>query len=100
MAKQRIIWSARAKLDLYEILNFYIERNGSKSYSLKLNSNLRHALRLIGKYPKIGIQTDIPGIRVLIEGNFAIFYNIGIETIEIESIWDCRQKPDVINRLK
>jgi len=27
MAKQRIIWSLRAKLDLFEILEFYYKRN-------------------------------------------------------------------------
>jgi hypothetical protein len=37
MAKRKIEWSVDAKLDLYNILNFYIERNGSAIYSKKLN---------------------------------------------------------------
>jgi len=92
MAKQRIIWSPRAKLDLFVILDFYFKRNGSKTYSIKLNENFRKALKLIGKYPKLGVQTDIPNIRVLIENNYAIFYEIKNEVVEISSIWDCRQK--------
>ena len=96
MAKQRIIWSPRAKLDLFVILDFYFKRNGSKTYSIKLNENFRKALKLIGKYPKLGVQTDIPNIRVLIENNYAIFYEIKNEVVEISSIWDCRQKTEDI----
>lgn len=92
MAKQRIIWSPRTKLDLFEILDFYFKRNGIKTYSLKLNSNFRKAIKLIEKYPKLGLPTDIHNVRVLIEGNYAIFYEIKEEVIEISSIWDCRQK--------
>jgi len=97
MAKQRIIWSQWAKNDLFEILDFYYKRNGSKTYSIKLNFIFRKAIQLIGKYPKLGVQTDIPNIRVLIENNYAIFYEIKSEVIEISSIWDCRQNPKDID---
>ena len=91
MAKQRIIWSSGAKLDLFKILYFYNERNGSKAYSIKLNGKFRKAVKLIEKYPTLGTRTDISNIRVLVEGNYAIFYQIKTEIIEILSIWDCRQ---------
>jgi plasmid stabilization system protein ParE len=97
MAKQRIIWSYRAKLDLLEILDFYYKRNGSKTYSIKLNSSFRKVIRIIQKHPKIGVQTDIPNTRVLIENNYAIFYKVEVETIEISTIWDCRQNPTKID---
>jgi plasmid stabilization system protein ParE len=96
MAKQRIIWSYRAKLDLLGILDFYYKRNGSKTYSIKLNSSFRKAVRIIQKYPKIGHQTDIANTRVLIENNYAIFYKVEVNTIEISTIWDCRQNPTAI----
>lgn len=97
MAKQRIIWSPRAKLDLFEILDFYYKRNGSKTYSIKFNLIFRKTIQLIEKYPKLGIQTDIPDTRVLIENNYAIFYKIKNEVIEISNIWDCRQNPNSLN---
>ena len=99
MARQRVIWSSCAKLDLFEILDYYYKRNGSKTYSFKLNSRFRKAIKLLQKYPQIGVQTDIPNIRVLIEANYAIFYEIKAKTIEISSIWDCRQKPEIINTI-
>ena len=90
MAKQRIIWSPRAKLDLFDILDFYYKRNGTKAYNIKLNADFRRVIKLLEKYPQLGLQTDVPNTRVLIQGNYAIFYEIKENVIEIASIWDYR----------
>jgi hypothetical protein len=52
---------------------------------------------MIEKYPKLGVQTDIQNIRVQRENNYAIFYEIKNDVVEILSIWDCRQNPKDIN---
>ncbi len=36
MVKRKIVWSHRAKIKLFEILDFYTERNKSDTYSKKL----------------------------------------------------------------
>jgi len=94
MAKRKIEWSSRAKSDLSNILEFFYIRNRSKTYSKKLNSKLRKAIRLLIKHPLIGIQSDVENIRALVEGDYAIFYQVTEETIRIITIWDCRQNPD------
>jgi len=58
MAKRKIIWSNRAKIKRYEILKFYIDRNKSHTYSIKLNRRINKELRLLIKYPDLGITTD------------------------------------------
>lgn len=93
MAKRRIIWSLRAKTDLFKILDFYFRRNGTKDYSLKLSSNIRKAIRLLEIYPEIGVRTDFENTRNLIHGFYEIFYEINPKTIEIITIWDSRQNP-------
>jgi plasmid stabilization system protein ParE len=93
MAKRRIIWSARAKRDLINILNFYYKRNGTKTFSRKLNAIFRNSIRLLEKHPEIGIRTDVKNIRNLIVSDFGIFYEIKPKTIEIITIWDSRQNP-------
>jgi plasmid stabilization system protein ParE len=93
MVKRKIIWSSRAKTDLLDILDFYFQRNGTKTYSIKLNANLRKSILLLETHPEIGVQTDIDNIRNLIHGDYAIFYEIKIKSIEIVTIWDCRQDP-------
>jgi plasmid stabilization system protein ParE len=94
MVKRKIIWSSRAKTDLFDILDFYFQRNGTKTYSIKLNANLRKSILLLETHPEIGVQTDIDNIRNLIHGDYAIFYEIKIKSIEIITIWDCRQDPE------
>jgi plasmid stabilization system protein ParE len=94
MAERKIIWSARAKNDLIEILDYYYKRNGTKTYSKKLNSTLRKSIKLLKKYPYIGVKTDIQSVRNLITSCYSIFYEIGSESIEIITIWDDRQNPD------
>ena len=94
MAKRKVIWSARAKIDQFEILDYYYKRNGNKVYSQKLFKRFRSAIKLLIKHPEIGVQTDVKNIRNLIEGDYAIFYKIGQDIIEIITIWDCRQDPE------
>jgi plasmid stabilization system protein ParE len=73
LAKRKIIWSSRAKLDLFEILDFYLKRNETVPYSKKLNSKFRKALKLLEKHTELGIQTDVQSVRNLIVGDYSIF---------------------------
>jgi addiction module RelE/StbE family toxin len=100
MVKRKIEWSAQAKADLSNILEFFYFRNGSKTYSRKLNSKLRKAIRILHKHALIGIQSDINNIRALVEGDYIIFYQLTEETIRIITIWDCRQNPDKLTIVK
>ena len=94
MVKRKIEWSSQAKIDLSNILEFFYIRNSSKTYSRKLNLKLRKAIRLLSRHPQLGIQSDIENIRALVEGDYAIFYQLTQETVRIIMIWDCRQDPD------
>ena len=93
MVKRKIVWSTQADLDLFEIQEFYFKQNGTKTFSIKLNSTLRKSVRLLGNYAGIGQNTDFINIKSLTEGNFSIFYEIKPQTIEIIAIWDNRQDP-------
>ena len=83
MAKRKIIWSPRAKLDLFEILDFFYNRNGTKTYSKKLNPTVRKSLKLLEKHSDISVQTDVQNVRNLIVGDYSIFYEIKSDSIEI-----------------
>ncbi|NEW84763.1 MAG: type II toxin-antitoxin system RelE/ParE family toxin [Mariniphaga sp.] len=97
MVKRKIVWSPRSKHDLYKILDFYYKRNGTKTYSRRLNLAFRKSVRLLEKNSDIGVKTDIINVRNLIEGDFSIFYEIKSGIIEISAIWDNRQNPDEID---
>jgi plasmid stabilization system protein ParE len=94
MAKRKIVWSSKAKIDLFQILEYFYIRNGSKTYCIKLNSKIRRSIRLLSNHPFLGLQSDAENVRTLVEGDYAIFYQIEKETIKITTIWDCRQNPN------
>ncbi len=93
MAKYKIEWSIEARLDLIDILEFYINRNKSASYSKKINSIINRSLKLIIQNPLIGLQSQIESVRALITGDYQIVYEISDRMILIVMIWDCRRDP-------
>ena len=97
MASRKIIWSHRAQIKRYEILEFYIDRNKSKSYSVQLNKQFNRGLRLLLNYPNMGLKTDLEGVRGLIIDNFILFYEVDKNNINVHSIWDSRQDPFELN---
>jgi len=100
MVKFKIDWSIEARLDLLDILEFYIKQNDTATYSIKLNSEINKSIKLLSKNPFIGIETDYDSVRALISGNYQIIYEIFDKLIIIIMVWDCRRDPEdkVIDR--
>ena len=94
MAKRKIVWSHRAKKRLYGILEFYNERNKSKTYSKKLQQLLSKEVKILIKYPELGLKTTEESTRGLIIKDYIIYYEITDDKIIIHTIWDTRQDPD------
>ena len=94
MAKRKIIWSNRAKIRLYAILDFYIVRNKSKVYSIKLQKLISKEVNLLLKHPDLGLRTSEDTTRGLIIENYIVYYEISGYKIIIHTIWDSRQNPD------
>ncbi len=94
MVKRKIIWSNRARIKLFEILEYYTERNKSKAYAAKLYQRLNKELKVLHKQPDIGLNSEIESVRGLIIENYILFYEYDNENIIIHSIWDCRQNPE------
>jgi plasmid stabilization system protein ParE len=94
MARFKIEWSIEARLDLLDILDFYVSRNKSVAYSKKLYSKINKSTNLIAKQPFIGTQTGIETVRALVTGDYQIIYEILDNKIYISMIWDCRRDPE------
>ena len=97
MAKQ-VIWSKLALQERYSILDYWIKRNKSVSYSKRLNQIFIDTADLIRKHPRIGKQTELTGIRYKIIGDYLFTYRETIDCIEILTIWDSRQDPEKFDR--
>jgi plasmid stabilization system protein ParE len=94
MAKRKIVWSNRAVKRLYGILEFYNKRNKSKTYSKKLYQLLHKQVKILIKFPEIGLKTTEDTTRGLIIEDFIIYYQLTDDKIIIHTVWDCRQNPD------
>ncbi|MBK9213338.1 MAG: type II toxin-antitoxin system RelE/ParE family toxin [Saprospiraceae bacterium] len=94
MGKPKIIWSHKAQIKLFEILEYYTQRNKSKVYSIKLYNKFTKELSLLHFQPEIGIKTEIEPVRGLIVDEYILFYEITTSQIIVHTIWDCRQNPN------
>jgi plasmid stabilization system protein ParE len=95
MGKRKIIWSHRAKIKLFEILDFYTTRNQSPAYSKKLFKRFRKELNILTKQPDIGHRTDDESVRgLIVYGKFILYYSATSDSIILHTIWDCRQNPE------
>ena len=94
MVKRKIVWSDRAIKRLYGILEFYDQRNKSRSYSSKLFQTIHKQVKVLIKFPEIGLKTTEETTRGLIIEDYIVYYQITEDKIIIHSIWDCRQNPD------
>jgi toxin YoeB len=98
MVKQ-IIWSRLAQKDRFQILDYWINRNKSVSYSKKLNHIFEDTALVISKHPKFGKKTDVPDVRIKIVKDYFFTYRETEESIEVLTIWDSRQDPIKFERI-
>ncbi|WP_447951045.1 hypothetical protein [Chryseobacterium koreense] len=54
MAQRKINWTEKANFERKEILEYWISRNKSKSYSLKLNKLFIEAMKQVAEFPRTG----------------------------------------------
>jgi toxin YoeB len=90
MARQ-IVWTFTAQQERREILEYWVKRNKSKTYSRKLSKLIISALQDVSKNPLIGRKTDILNIRVKIVKEYLLFYEITPTIINVLSVWDGRR---------
>lgn len=100
MARREIVWSPEAKIEFFEILDFYYQRNGNAFYSRKINQKIKKTISKLRTNPRLGVVSSCKDIRVIIEGVFLIFYAISPTQIEILCITDSRINPDLFRYKK
>ncbi len=93
MAK-RITWSKNALADRIQILDYWFQRTGNKTYSRRLDNDIIAAIRHLSKFPKIGRQLDNREERFIVKDFYQVFYIETINEIQILHIWDSRRDPD------
>lgn len=91
MAKRKVIWTEKANLERKEILEYWINRNKSKTYSQKLNKLFIETVKQVAETPTIGRKTNYKNVRVKIVRDYLVFYRIDKTQIKVLAIWDSRR---------
>lgn len=93
MAKRNVIWTRTADLQFVGILEYWVKRNRSSTYSKKLLKLVSERTKQIAEKPLMYKATDFNDVRVASLGNFSIYYKISEKEIIVTAFWDNRQDP-------
>ena len=91
MAKRNVIWTRTADIQFVGILEYWVKRNKSNTYSKKLLNLVSERTKQIAEKPLTYKITDFKDTRVASLGNFSIYYKFNDSEIIITAFWDNRQ---------
>ena len=97
MAK-RVVWTETARKARRKILEYWIIRNRSKTYSQKLSVLFKEKIQLLATQNYVGKPTDFNEVRGTLVTHFTIFYKITSDQIIIVGIWDNRRNPNDLHK--
>ncbi|MCB0488481.1 MAG: type II toxin-antitoxin system RelE/ParE family toxin [Cyclobacteriaceae bacterium] len=93
MAKKKIIWTETAARQRRSILEYWLHRNRSNAYSLKLLKLSNDKAVQIAANPLLYKAADFPNTRTASMSHFSLYYKITDDSIIITAFWDNRQDP-------
>jgi plasmid stabilization system protein ParE len=93
MAERNVIWTRTADIQFVGILEYWVNRNKSNTYSIKLLKLVTKRTKQITKNPELYKITDFKNVRVTSLGNYSIYYKTTEKEIIISAFWDNRQDP-------
>ncbi|ATC35983.1 TPA: type II toxin-antitoxin system RelE/ParE family toxin [Elizabethkingia anophelis] len=91
MAARKIIWTQKANIERRDILEYSIDRNKSKKFSIKLNKLIVGTIKQIAENPGIGRKTNLENIRVKIIRDYLLFYEFEESYLKVLTLWDGRR---------
>ncbi|UTG62307.1 type II toxin-antitoxin system RelE/ParE family toxin [Elizabethkingia anophelis] len=91
MAARKIIWMHKANIERRDILEYWIDRNKSKKFSIKLNKLIVGTIKQIAENPGIGRKTNLENIRVKIIRDYLLFYEFDESYLKVLTLWDGRR---------
>lgn len=101
MAKRDVIWTKTADLQFVGVLEYWVNRTKSISFSKKLISLVERKTKQISRTPYIYPESGFKDHRIANVKDFCIFYKVTETEIIITAFWDNRQDPEkLLNLLK
>ena len=99
MEEKKIIWTKKAKVQLFSIMDYYAERNKSDSYSLKLDREIKRKLNLLDFSIALPQKTSVPNLFYFTYNHISVFFTNVNSLVTIKIIMDERRNPKSIQLL-
>ena len=99
MAKRKIVWSADSSNDLYEIMDFYNNRNKSKTYSQKLYKNIQHKLKTLDFSIALPQKTSDKKLFYFTVKHIFVGFDIVDNDFNVVLVIDDRRNPKLIKKM-
>ena len=96
MVKVNILWTSTAISQRNTIFEYWNDRNGSTTYSKKLNFMIKERLLHLSNNPLMGKISVLENTRTISLGHFSIIYKLQDNLIFIMAFWDNRQDPEIL----
>ncbi|MEQ8904976.1 type II toxin-antitoxin system RelE/ParE family toxin [Ekhidna sp.] len=96
---KEVVWTQTAYSQKIEVYEYWNKKNGSSSFSEKLEKTINDAIDLIKKFPQLGVKTQLKNVRIKIIKNYLLIYRVSEDTLFILLFWDSRQNPKDLDRL-
>ena len=91
---EKVIWTTQAKNELFDILDYWKNRNQSILYSQKLFQFFLNQINLIILFPEIGRKTNFENVRIKNIKDYLLFYEIKKSKLYILTIKSSKQNPN------
>ena len=93
---RRVVWTVRARFEFIDILEYWVFRNKSNTFSIKLNQLVRQQMKLVSEFPDIGRPTDISGLFIKVIQNYLIYYQFDDDAVYILTIRHTSRNPKTL----
>ena len=87
MAKRNVIWTKTADIQFVGVLEYWVKKNKSNTYSKKLVKLVLERTNQIAEKPFIYKSTDFINVRVASLKTFSIYYKVSDDDIIITAIF-------------
>jgi len=99
MAQKAVIWTNTSSRQLHQVLEYWVERNGTATYSLKLLDLIEKRTAGIAEKPLSCKRSVFPNTRVASMGHYSIYYKVTSTKVIVTAFWDNRQDPKKLHEL-
>lgn len=97
MGKKKIIWTKKATLQLFSVMDYYADRNKSDIYSLKLESEIKLKLSDLDFSIALPKKTSLENVYYFTHKHISLLFSIEDKSIVVLMVWDDRRNPDILD---